>query len=188
MFRVPREISYQSGEASSQCGEGIFVAFAESHAEQEFVKSHRALTFERPGVGLVAFAHADGIHDDEVGFGAGIRTAHGLQIRGRENARAATFHLLEVSAAAGVAQEQEAFERLDVRAGGDHVHRHGDAELGRGAELLDERLRLLVLLSLGVVGLVGDLLGEVVALAEHFADDVHGVLGVRVTARAVVRR
>ena len=78
----------------------------------------------------------------------------------REHAGAAAFHLLEVDAAADVAQEEQAFQRLDVGAGGDHVHGDGDAELRRGAELLDQRLGLFVALGLGVVGLVGDLLGR----------------------------
>ena len=177
---VAGDFAVEPGEASGERGERVFVAFAQGHAEQQLVEGDGALAFERAGVGLVALAHAHGIHDDEVGLGAGVGAAHGLQIGGREHARAAAFHLLEVGAAAGVAQEQEAFERLDVGAGGDHVHGDGDAELGRGAELLDERLGLLVALGLGVVGLVGDLLGEVVALAEHLADEMDGVLGVGV--------
>jgi len=48
--------------------------------------------------------------------------------------------LVEAGAAAGIAEEQETFQRRDVRAGGDHVHGDGDAELGRGAELLEEHL------------------------------------------------
>jgi hypothetical protein len=115
-----------------------------------------------------------------VSLGESIRAAYGLQVGGRKNSRTATFHLLEVSATSGVAQEQEAFERFDVGARGDHVHSDGDAKLGRGAKLLNERLGLLVALGLRIVGLVGDLLGEVVALAEDFADEMDGVLGVGV--------
>ena len=144
-------------------------------------KADGGLFLQRTGIGLVALAHAHGVHDDEVGFGPRIRAADGLQIGGREHARAAAFHLLEIDAAADVAQEKKAFERLDVRAGGDHVHGHGDAKLRRGAEFLDERFGFFVGLPVsGCVGLVGDLLGEVIALAEHFAADMDDVLGVGV--------
>jgi hypothetical protein len=109
------------------------------------------------GVGLVAFADADGIDDDEVGFGGGFGAAHGLQVGGGEDAgAAAAFHLLEIDAAAHVAEEEEAFEGLDVGAGGDHVHGDGDAELRRGAGLLDEGFAFFAALGLGVAGLAGD--------------------------------
>ena len=68
-------------------------------------KFHGGLALERAGVGLVALADADGIDDDEVGLGARVGAADGLQIGGREHARAAALHLLEVDAAAHVAQE-----------------------------------------------------------------------------------
>ena len=109
-------------------------------------KATVGLLLERAGVGLVALADADGIDDDEVGLGAGVCAGDGLQIGGREHAGAAAFHLLEIDAAADVAQEEEALERFDVGAGGDHVHGDGDAELRRDAELLDEVLGLFVAL------------------------------------------
>ena len=109
-----------------------------------------ALAIERTRVGLVAFADADGIHDDEVGLGLRFLAGDGLQVRGRKHARAAAFHLLEVDAAAHVTQEEEALERLYVGAGGDHVHGDGDAERGE-AELLDELLALRRLAGLGVL-------------------------------------
>ena len=170
----------ESGEASGQGGEGVLVALAHGHAEQEVLEGDVSLALQRAGIGFVAFADANGINDDEMGLGVGIGAADGLQVGGREDAGAAAFHLLEIAAAADIAQEEEAFEWLDVGAGGDHVDRDGDAELGRRAELLDERLRLLVAHRLLVVGLVGDFLGEVVALAEDLADDVDDVLGVGV--------
>ena len=66
------------------------------------------------------------------------------------------------------------FQRLDVGAGGDHVHGDGDARDVAVAELGDE------VFGLFAGGAVGDLLGEVVALAELFADDLDDVFGVGV--------
>ena len=66
------------------------------------------------------------------------------------------------------------FERLDVGAGGDHVHGDGDAREVAVAELGDD------VFGLFAGGAVGDLLGEVVALAELFADDLDDVFGVAV--------
>ena len=110
----------------------------------------------------------------------GIGTTDGLQIGGGEDASSPPLHLLEVGAAAGVAEEEEALQGLDIGAGGDHVHRHGNAELRGGTELLDEGFGFLVAAGLGIVGLVGDLLGEVVPLPKDFADKMNGVLCMRV--------
>jgi hypothetical protein len=123
------------------------------------------------GVGLVLLAHADGIDDDEVVLGLGVgRDA--LQVVGLDDAHAAAFHLLEEGARLDGAHEHDHFHRLDVGAGGDHVHGDGDARHGAGAEGVDEVLRL------RAGGAVGDLLGEVVALAELLAHDLDDVLGV----------
>ena len=62
-----------------------------------------------------------------------------------------------------VAQEEHALQRLDVGAGGDHVDGDGDPQGRRVAELRRAA-------ASGSRGLVGDLRGEVVALAEHLAD------------------
>ena len=88
-----------------------------------------------------------------------------------EGARAAAFHLLEVALRLHIAQEEEALERFDVRAGGDHVHRDGDARMVFVAELGEDGFRVLLVL-------VGDLLAERVALAEFLADDLDDVVGV----------
>ena len=90
-----------------------------------------------------------------------------------ERARAAAFHLLEVALRLHIAQEEEALERFDVRAGGDHVHRDGDARMVFVAELGEDRFRVLLVL-------VGDLFAERVALAEFLADDLDDVVGVRI--------
>ena len=103
-----------------------------------------------------------------------------MQIGGGEHAGAAAFHLLEVDAAAHVAEEEEALEGFDVGAGGDHVHGDGDAELRGGAEFGDEVLTFGGFAGGGVLGLVGDLLAEVGAFAEDLPDEVDDVFGVAV--------
>jgi hypothetical protein len=83
--------------------------------------------------------------------------------------------LLVVQGGPDVAKEEHDFQRLDIRAGSDHVHGDRDAELGRGAELGDE-----VLCGLLAAGAVGDLLAEVVTFAEYIARDVNNTIGVGV--------
>ena len=103
------EFAVEPGEARGQRGERVFVAATrEDDALEQRLERHGGLAFERAGFGLVALAHADGIDDDEVGLGAGVFAGHGLQVGGREHAGAAAFHLLEIDAAADVAQEEEA--------------------------------------------------------------------------------
>ena len=66
------------------------------------------------------------------------------------------------------------FHRLDVGAGGDHVHRHDYAGVVAVAEGGQQVFRP------GPGGPVGDLLAEVVALVELLAHDAHDVIGVAV--------
>ena len=102
------ELAVEPGEAPGQRRERVFVAAPESHAEQQLLERHARLAFERAGVGLVALAHAHGVDDDEVRLGAGSAPHTACRSVGREHARAAALHLLEVDAAADVAQEQQA--------------------------------------------------------------------------------
>ena len=129
-------------ESRGQGREGVFVAFPERDAEEDAFEFLGRLAIERARIGLVALADADGIDDDEVGLGPRFRAGDGLQIGGRKDAGAAPFHLLEIDAAAHVAQKDEALERFHVGAGGDHIDGDGDAELGREPELLDELLAM----------------------------------------------
>ena len=91
-----------------------------------------------------------------------------------DDADAAALHLLEVGAALDRAHEEDALERLHVGAGGDHVDGHGDPRVVGVAEGGDQLVGLLA------GRLVGDLGGEVVALAELLAGDLDDVVGVRV--------
>ena len=97
-----------------------------------------------------------------------------LQIVRRDDAHAAAFHLLEEGARFHRAHEQHAFERLDVGAGGDHVHGHDHARVVAVAKRGDQ------VFGLRAGGTVGDFLREVVALTELLAQDTHDVLGVAV--------
>ena len=89
---------------------------------------------------------------------------------GGDGAGAAALHLLEVLRRADVAHEEHALQRLHVGAGGDHVDGDRDPQRRASAERLE--------LALGVAGGVGDLGGEVVALAEHLPDRGDDLLGV----------
>ncbi len=72
------------------------------------------------------------------------------------------------------AHEDQALKWLDIGAGGDHVHRDDDPGVQRVAKRLKQVLRLAVL------GAVGDLGGELVALPKDLADHLHDVIGMRV--------
>ena len=58
-----------------------------------------------------------------------------LQVIKIDGARAAAFHLLKVVAAFHIPHKEQAFQWLHVRAGGDHIHRNGDARMVVVAEL-----------------------------------------------------
>ena len=49
----------------------------------------------------------------------------------RNDADAATLHLLKEASRLDVAHEKDALDRFNVGAGGDHVHSDGDSGIGR---------------------------------------------------------
>ena len=160
-----------AGQAAGEGGEHVLVGVAEADGLQQLLEADCRFLLHGPGVGLVLLAHADGIDDDEVVLGFGVRGDR-LQVVGLDDPHAAALHLLEEGAGFDRAHEHDDLHRLDVGAGGDHVHGDGDAREMAVAEGLDE------VLGLGAGGAVGDLLGEVVALAEFLAQDLDDVLGV----------
>ena len=105
---------------------------------------------------------------------AGASGGNRVEVRGSDDADAAALHLLEEVAAAHVAHKEHHLHRLDVGAGGDHVHRDHDAGVEAVAELVNQYLRG----SAG--GAVGDLLAEVVALGELLPNDVDDIVRVAV--------
>ena len=90
-----------------------------------------------------------------------------------EGAGATALHLLEIVTAFDITHKEQAFERLHVGAGGDHVHSHGDTRVVVVAELGQDGFRVFF-------GLVGDLLAELVALGEFLAHGLDNVVGVAV--------
>ncbi len=93
-----------------------------------------------------------------------------VQIQG---AGATTFHLLEVVAAAHVAHEQQAFQRFNVGAGGDHVHGDGDARIIGVPEIGQRRFGV-------VFGFVSHFFAEGIAFIKLFAHGLNNVVGVAV--------
>ena len=95
-----------------------------------------------------------------------------LQIVLAEDAGPPPLHLLKIVPAAHIPHEDQALDRLHIGAGGDHVHSNGDPGVIAVAETAEGPLR--------VLGRVGDLLAELVSLAELLPDDLDDVVGVAV--------
>ena len=75
------EFAIEPRQARGERGERIFIAAArEDNALQQFLQRHAGLAVEGAGFGLIALAHAHGIHDDEAGLGTGVFAGDGLQI------------------------------------------------------------------------------------------------------------
>ncbi len=125
----------QAAQARGEGGGEVGVCGAYGHGLEELFRGYGGLAFEWLGLGLVAFEDADGVDEDEVGLGLGVG-GDGVEGGLVYDAGAAALHLLQVVGALDVAHEEEAFEGLDVGAGGDHVHRDGDPGVEGGAEFL----------------------------------------------------
>ena len=192
------EALLQSHEPSGEAFEHFRFAIAEGDGVEQLVERHRALFLQRAGVGQVLFAHADGVDDHEavLALDAGIDLLH---LGFGDHAHAPALHLLEVTARSDRAHEEDDLQRLDVRAGGDHVDGDGDARVVAVAKGLEDLVRreirdffpddFLDLLPIGSdflldiaheAGAVSDFLAEVVALVEDLAADAHDIVGVGV--------
>ena len=168
-----RQPPVEPGEPAGDRREHLRVAGAEGDALEELLERDGRLAVERHGVDQVGLGDADGVDDHEPVLRRRVG-GDGWKVVRLDHADAAALHLLEVGAALDRAHEEHALERLHVGAGGDHVHGHRDPRVVRVAERGDQ------LVGLPAGRLVGDLGGEVVALAEHLADDLDDVVGVRV--------
>src|SRR5690554_1116838 len=167
------QLLVQPRQPSGEGGYSIRITRAHHHAHSEILEGDAGRGDQRLAGGLQGFGHADGIHDHIVGLGALGRGGHLLQAVLVQGAGAAAFHLLEVVAAFHVAHEQQAFQRFDVGAGGDHVHGNGDARVVVVAELRQH--------GFGIFSNpVGNLLAELVAFAKLLAHGVDDVVGVAV--------
>ena len=159
----------EPGQPGSQRTGGVLGAVAHHQAHREILQRDRRLGVQRLAGCLQRPGDAYGIDDDVVGLGRGGRR-HLPEFVRFQDAGAAPLHLFEVVTRLDIAHEQQAFDGLDVGAGGDHVHRDGDARVEVVAEGGEGGFR--------VLGAVGDLAAEVVALPEllaHRLDDVVGV-------------
>src|SRR5687768_16757186 len=101
-----------------------------------------------------------------------IAGVHAAQVRLTDDARTASQHLLEQNTTLHSAHEDQNLDRLDVCTRGDHVHSHSNTREISVAEITDELL--------GILHLIGDLLAELIALAEHLTCNMDDVLRVAV--------
>ena len=164
----------QLAQAEGEGGDRGRVGMAPGDLLQQFREADRALALQRGRrVDDLALGDADRVDDHEVGLGGGV-LRDAAEVVGGHDADAAPLHLLEVAAALHRPHEHHDLDRLDVGAGGDHVDGDDDARVVVVAELGEEGLRR------RAGGAVGDLLAEVVALAEFLADDRDDVIGVGV--------
>ena len=158
-------------EARGKRRKCVLIATSRGDLFEELLEADLAIALQRLGNRFEALGHADRVDQHEAGLGVGV-WRHLAQLLGRDRARAPALHLLEILRRLDVAQEDQRLDRLHVGAGGDHVDGDGDARIVVVAELADQKL------GIAAVGAIGDLLGEVVALAEHVAHDADDLLGV----------
>jgi hypothetical protein len=172
-LRLVVQLFGQTHQAVGEREHGVVVAAAHRHALQQVFQRHAGLLLQRAAFGLEGFLHAHGVDQHEAGLGAFCAVADALEAVAIQAAHAAALHLLVVALAAHVSHEQQHFQRLDVGAGGDHVHGDGNARVVVVAKAAED--------AVGVFfGAVGDLLAEGVPWTVDLAQDVDDVVGVAV--------
>ncbi len=67
-----RDAVLHAGQPSGDAGEHVLFRIPQCHGLEQLLKGHAGLFLHRSRVGLVLFADADGIDDDEVVFGRGV--------------------------------------------------------------------------------------------------------------------
>ncbi len=180
------ELFVEAGQPAGQRGNAVGIGGAHQDAHRQILERHAGLGDERLAGGFQRFGDADGVDDDVVGLGGLGAGRDFFEVVHVQRAGAAAFHLLEVVAAFDVAHEEQAFERLDVGAGGDHVDGDGDARVVFVAELGEDGFGVFALLHAAVGqffvlgGAVGDFLAEGVAFTEFLAHGLDDVVGVAV--------
>ena len=85
---------------------------------------------------------------------------------------APALHLLEIIFAADIPHENQALNGLHVRTRGDHIHSDGNSGIVAVAEFAQG--------FLGILGGIGDLFAEIIALAKFLPDDLDNIVGVTV--------
>ena len=128
-------------QPARQRGQQVVIHRAHRDRLQQAFQRDGALALHRAGVDQLLLGDAHRVHDHEARLAGVGRGGDGLEIGLGDDARAAPQHLLEQHPRAHRAHEEQRFQRLDVGAGGDHVHRHGDARVVGGAESADQVLR-----------------------------------------------
>ena len=73
LFIFLRDAVLHAGQPSGDAGEHVFFGIPQRDSLEQFVEGDAGLFLHRSRVGLVLLADADGIDDDEVVFGRGIR-------------------------------------------------------------------------------------------------------------------
>ena len=129
---VRRDLRLQGGEPRCEGG-GLVLGDREvGGLLQQLGQADRPVAVQRR-LDEVVLGDADRVDEHEARLLLRVRR-DGLEVGVRDGAGAAALHLLEVLRRADVAHEEHALQRLDVGAGGDHVHGDGDAQRGAGAE------------------------------------------------------
>lgn len=70
--------SSQANWPASVVSRTFIAANRKGSAREQFFERYGRRAVERAGIGFVAFADADGVDDDEMGFGAGFGAGDGL--------------------------------------------------------------------------------------------------------------
>ena len=171
-----RYLPFQAGEAACQRGIGIFIGLSHQHRLEEVFQGNRFLSFKGPAVGLDGTADAHGIDNNKSGFSGMDRRGDFFEVVISQGPGPPALHLLKVVSGSDIPHEEQAFEGLDVRAGGDHVNGDGNP-------------RRVIIAKRGQDGfwvfvcLVGHFFTKCVSLIKFFTHDVDDIVGVAVGLR-----
>ena len=137
-FLVGGEASLHPIQAAGQGQEHVFVAVAHPHQLQQLCKRHRGVAIQRR-IGLHRLHHPHAIDHHKLALAAAIG-ADCLEVGVWYYPHSPALHLLKQGLGAHHPQKNHTLQWLDVRAGGDHVHRYRHPRVVGVGEIFDQLL------------------------------------------------
>ena len=170
-----RHLTIQPDDPAGKSGQCVSIPCSQSHAHHQFFQTDGGLALQSTCLCFHRLCDPYCVHNDEMVLVFRCRGRHLLQIILIQHPGSPTLHLLEIVFAAHIPHENQAFNRLYIRSGGNHIHRNCDSGIIPIPEFTENLLRIL--------GRVSNFLAKLISFAKFFPDDLYDIICMAVRLR-----